>query len=157
MDNPYQAPQSNVDNGIVEVKSKKGWKIYFWFILLISIVSVSSVVIDNDLEFTFVEKIISFCVYPIVSMGIFGLAYSKRFFAPIFWKLWMLVSLVADAYSLPEIFKMDMEFAFDWELYIYYGVITALLLPITIIPYIGLYFYAFKSPEIWNKQSNNES
>lgn len=152
MDNPYQAPKSNIENGIVEPKSKTAWKVYFWIIILLyPLLTISLLMGPEAADTTAIDLIITFFIYPIVLLGIFGFAYDKRFFTARFWKIWIVVSIASDIYTESDIFEMELDITSDWELYVYIALFVLIVLPLIIFQYLALYNYTFKSPEIWSK------
>jgi hypothetical protein len=162
MDNPYQAPTANVDTGIVEPPSKKGWKIFSWFLLSMQLLSVFFVMLLNteeyESEMTNLDNISMLLVYPAIIIGVFAYAYNWKLLSPIYWKLLIVVGVMMDIYSA---YLQDFSIE-DLELlgvigYLFVGVIVFLLLVMAFLQYFALYQYAFKSPEIWIPQDNNES
>lgn len=98
MENPYQAPQSNVDNGIVEAKRKRGWKVLFWVLLVLQIFSMVFIFTEDEPDIY--ELVSTFAIYPLVLIGLFAYAYNKRILFPSFWRFLLVVSLVSDVYSI---------------------------------------------------------
>ena len=151
MVNPYQAPKSNIENGIEEEpRSKKGWKIYFWIILVLHPLTTAAMFFDTDDLYTNIDKLIALVIYPIIILAIYGFAYNRRIFSAVFWKIWIFVALISDAYSLSDIFRAEeLEFTTDGAFYLYIAVILVLVVPLMVFQYICLYNYGFKSLEIW--------
>ena len=84
MENPYQAPQSDVGKGIAEPKTKRGWRIFFWLMLGMQIISIVAMLFEPDVVVT--EWVLNLLVYPVVFIGLFAYAYDKRILSVGFWK-----------------------------------------------------------------------
>jgi len=151
MDNPYQAPKADLGDDIPQPKSKKGWKIFFWVMATLQMLLMVSSFIDPIEDKTTLENFIDFVIYPVTILGIFGFAYSKSLITSGFWKSWILIALITDAYSLFNVFGTDLLDQVGFELYSYVGTILAILVPVMVLQYFCLYNYAFNSPEIWKK------
>ena len=151
MDNPYQPPKADLGNDIIKPKSKKGWKIFFWVMMSLQLMLMVSTFIDPIEDKTSLDQFIDFVIYPITILGIFGFAYNKSLIALGFWKVWIVIALMTDMYSIFNIFGTDLGDQVGLELYLYIGTILAILVPVIVMQYFCLYNYAFKSPEIWNK------
>jgi len=154
MDNPYQPPKADLGNEIPKIKSKKGWKIFFWIMALMQLLVMLSRLVYPAEGATAIDYFIDFVISPITILGIFGFAYSQSLIASAFWKVWMVVSLVADAYSIFGAFDTEIVSTSGLEFYLYIGVTLALLVPLMALQYFCLYSYAFKSPEIWGDQAD---
>ena len=151
MDNPYQPPKADLGKDIIKPKSKKGWKIFFWVMMSLQLMLMVSTFIDPIEDKTSLDQFIDFVIYPITILGIFGFAYNKSLIALGFWKVWIVIALMTDMYSIFNIFGTDLGDQVGLELYLYIGTILAILVPVIVMQYFCLYNYAFKSPEIWNK------
>lgn len=164
MDNPYQAPTTNVDNGIVEPRTKKGWKILAWVAVAVQLLS--TVVMfafaaelfgpgmeEYGYEFSSWDYLASLIIYPMMAAGLFGFAYDKRLLNANVWKLILVVGFALDIYSYSEqgwSFGDDISIlAYAWYLTVFYWGVFVLLLVYSLFQYYALYQYGFKSPEIW--------
>ena len=150
--NPYQAPESDLGNEAPQPKSKKGWKVFFWFLVIFHVFIIATTFLVPSDDYEMVDYFIDLVVYPVIMVGIFGFAYDKQIITSVFWKVWIGVALICDTYSLAEVFDTETLDYEGMELYAFLAVLLAILLPILILQYICLYGYAYKSPEIWNKK-----
>lgn len=162
MDNPYQAPTANVDTGIVEPPSKKGWKIFAWFLLSMQLLAVFFVMLvsteEYESEMTVLDNVSMLLIYPAIIIGVFAFAYSWKLLSPIYWKLLIVIGVVMDIYSA-YLQGFAVEDLGLWGImgYLFVGGIVFLVLLMAFLQYFALYQYAFKSPEIWMSQDKNES
>lgn len=155
MDNPYQAPQSNVDNGIIESKNKTGWKIFFWVMVLLHIALLFSTWADAEAELEVYDFVVDFILYPFIFLGLFGYAYNKQFLSPNVWKATMVVGILSDVYSIWRLIDEEQElFIFDGEvvLYVTFSLVILLSFSLMFVQYLGLYRYGYNSPEIWDEK-----
>ena len=136
-----------------------GWKIYFG-ILTFLIVTGTGITIAEILGLLLPEEGDRFVEEPwalldwldipltcISLVGVFCFAYKKTIGKQIFWKRWFIFILVYDiSYNIYDYYPADFiteEMWLDllaWSLFIPY--------------YLALYFYGYKSDELWNSESN---
>jgi hypothetical protein len=146
MNNPYQPPESDVSNKNDIIKSKLGWKIFFWFILIIELLSVSAALFDH--EENIVELAAETLLYSAILFGLFGFSYNKKFFIRKFWGYLIPTGLFWDIYTLSTIGWTEIETT--EELYFSVGLLIVIGLPLLILQYTALFKYSFRSPEIWS-------
>lgn len=151
MDNPYQAPNSDLGKEAPKPKSKKGWKIYFWVMASLHLLAIVTTFVAPEDEYSSLDQLVNYVVYPIIILGVFGFAYGKSIFASGFWKIWILVTLATDARSFSYLFETDFIDAAGMGLYLSIALIVALATIMIALQYFCLYLYAFRSPEIWRE------
>ncbi|MCP4471361.1 MAG: hypothetical protein GY815_11865 [Gammaproteobacteria bacterium] len=142
MDDPYKTPKSDVE--VLHTASKTKWKVFFWIILILEIISIGIMAIDPDV--TAPEIIIELIVYPIIVIGIFGFAYGRRIF---FRKLWISMIPIGLAFDTYTFYTMDWDFESPEEMYSVVISILVIGIPLMFLQYFALYKYGSKSPEIW--------
>lgn len=122
-------------------RSRTGWKIYFWFVAtLLALKYISFFFLDESFYQYFTRPI------PIVPLaGLYGYAYQKRIIGAIFWKIWLFLILILEVvYHITAGRKILSQH--DIVLAI---MLRSVLFLIMVPEYIALYFYAFKSRELW--------
>jgi len=110
------------------------WRIYFWFILLISIIFIAHSTPEN--YFDWLSKTILIVSF----IGLFMFVYRKPFLSKTFWKFWFCLHMLRELYEM------------------YFHIILKSNAPVKaviigIIPafpaYLGLFLYSFHSKQIW--------
>lgn len=142
MNDPYRTPQSDVE--VSQPVSKTKWKVFFWIILLLEIISIVLMIVDPE-EST-LELVAELIIYPIIIVGIFGFAYGRRIFSS---QLWVSMIPIGLSYDVFSFFKLDWTLESTEEIYFTVGLMAVIILPLMFIQYLALYKYSFKSPEIW--------
>ena len=148
MTNPYEAPQAALENKVLLMRKKIGWKIFFWMFLPLVCLSFWSVI--SDAESSNIDKMGEVIVYTLMGLGLFGFAYNKKIFTMLFWRYFIPFAIVWDIYSL-VIQDWNMFSEIDMVGYIFIFVILAGLGLLLFFQYFGLYKYAYQSQEIWAK------
>lgn len=154
MNEPYSAPESDLIGNAPEPQ-KRRWKLFFWLILVLEILSLIDMFSDESAP---AYKLILECVvYSMVLLGLFGFAYHKRIFVALVWRL-----------VLPLVFFYDllMLITSDWQevtelkavegMYVVIGLLVIILLPLMLIQYYALFRYGFKSAFIWNSEKHTQ-
>ncbi|MBN1932656.1 MAG: hypothetical protein JW786_13720 [Desulfobacterales bacterium] len=128
--------------------SRNGWKIYFWFVAaLLALKYVSLFFIDESFYKYFTRPI------PIIPLaGLYGYAYRKTIIGAVFWKIWLFLILILEVvYHIivgrTILSQQDIVFAI---------ILRSILFVIMLPEYIALYFYAFKSQELWESETSKE-
>lgn len=145
MNTPYSTPTSelNGDNRY-ELRPKKLWKIFFWFIVVAEILSIKMMIGDND---PIVKIFADVFVYSFVIMGLFGYSYNRRIINRMIWKLTIPVALFYDVYTM---LVMDVDGAESaGELMFTSVFLVVTVTPLLFFQYLGLFKYAYRSDEIW--------
>ena len=143
--NPYQSPESNL--GTQEVlKYSLIWKIYFFFITLISILGVVSIYFDPNFGIFEIFSIIT--VVP-ATIGLFGYVFRKKILNPKFWNIFFFSYL---SWSILYIFvsKADQQAGMSNNEYIITIIIGT---TISIPAYLALFYYGRASCNIWRKNA----
>ena len=142
MDDPYRTPRSDVE--VLQTASKTKWKVFFWVILVLELVSIGFIFIDS--EGTVLEIVTELIIYPIIVIGIYGFAYDKRI---MFRKLWIFMIPVGLAFDIYSYYTLDWNFGSPEEMYFTAGLSLVIGIPFMFLQYLALYKYGSKSPEIW--------
>ena len=142
MNDPYKTPQSDV--AVTQSVSKTRWKILFWIILSLEIVSIVFIIINP--EESILEVVIELIIYPIIIVGVFGFSYGRKIF---FSKFWISIIPIGLSYDIYSLYKLDWVFGSTEEIYFMVSLMAVIVLPLMFFQYLALYKYSFKSPEIW--------
>lgn len=153
MNNPYQAPKADLGKEIIEPKSKRGWKIFFWVLLVLQVLSVLFMWSEASPQIH--ELVINLLVYPFILIGLFAYAYNKRFISQGFWKVLFFIGISSDLYSVWALIKEGEGFSSDAEMYFTLVLMAVLILPMMYFQYLGLYRYGYNAPEIWEEHSQH--
>ncbi len=147
MDNPYEPPTADIDDGTIATPSKLKWKIFFW--VLASLEGLSMIY-----NFVYPEEqglgsiIGELIVYSLILTGLFGFAYNKKILFQKFWRYLIPAGIGWDVYTI--FLTGYFEVTEEYELYILIGTLVILVLPILIFQYLALFFYSYKSENIWS-------
>jgi len=104
-----------------------------------------------------------FVVIVIFQFGIAGYLFDKPFLNEWFWKLYAVLMLWYPVWWIRKLFLWATSLNFQVSVFDVLGkflhnifglICYVLLIVIVFSAYIGLYNYAFKSPDIWNKTSS---
>jgi hypothetical protein len=142
MTDPYRTPQSDVE--VIRPISKAKWKVFFWIVLFLEIISIVFMIIDP--EESALEIVAELIIYPIIIIGIFGFAYGRRI---LFSRLWITMIPVGLSYDVYVLFTLDWAFGSTEEMYVTAGLTAVIFFPLMFFQYLALYKYSFKSPEVW--------
>lgn len=146
MENPYEVPRSALENNVLTMRKKAGWKIFFWLYFCFELLGITSMFFgEDDTVFDIVGEVV---VYSFVLLGLFAFAYNKKIAAPLLWKTVLFVLVGWDCYVLIEVF-IDDTYA-GVEVAVIVG-LSIFVLAILFLQYFALYQYAFQSKEIWSK------
>lgn len=145
MTNPYKPPISDVSDGNKDTRSKKKWKLFFWIILVLEVLSITSMFIDPAEQwFDILGEVL---IYSVILTGLFGFSYDKKIFTRKLWGYIIPVGIIYDIYIISTTRWEDM--GTTEELYFVIGFMIVVGLPIIIFQYLALYKYCFRSAEIW--------
>jgi len=148
---PYKTPDAYVDTGGPQSKLK--WKILFWVILTLEVISFFSMYFYPDDE-GILYHILELWIYTTILTGIFGYAYNRKILNPTFWRRFIPVGICWDIYTLYRAFiSQEQEIAPEY-LVIWIGALLAIFLPIVFLQYYAIYKYSFKSDDIWQKNTD---
>lgn len=129
-----------------EKRSKKLWKVYFWFMIVMYLLLVGFILFSDqkvfveDNEFTNIYDLISFCIGLFSLIGVYGFIYEKKYFNK---ELWMFICIISIIEIISEVIILIPNYMFLFLIAFY----------ILIIPfYYALYKYAFKMNYIWSSE-----
>jgi len=111
-----------------------GWKIYFWLILVIAVISYPVVIVTKFNLWILIDIVL----WIITFMGLYSYAYKKKILNEKFWRIWLFVIIPWDVASILIIF--DIESSITERLINWSFVIPA---------YIALFLLGFKSQSLW--------
>lgn len=128
-----------------EVKGKKLWKTYFWFLVILTLlilIAIFIVGIDMFIEDNIFSNIYDF-IFSIIStfslIGVYGFIYENKYFNK---ELWMFIFIILGIEGASEIINYFNNYQFLYLLITY----------IILIPYFyALYQYSFKMNHIWSE------
>ncbi len=145
MEEIYKTPESEL--GLNEKVTPHGfWRFYFWIHAVLLPVMVATPFILKKVS---VLDYVDLAAFLVETIMVFGYAYSKRIFSKLFWEVFFtfyIVWVVVYGFVLPfgfdiqqygEQTKLDFWFLIDPVFYI--------------LSIIVLYYYVFKSQQIWLK------
>lgn len=139
--NPYQTPESDVG---VESNFQRSiwWKIYFFFITILSAFGMVSFLIDPSAG---VAEYINLVLWLIATTGLFGFVFLKPIYKP---KFWLQVLIAYIVFNFAYYFITDVDFRMgmsDTEFYISVAVGWLLSLP----AFYGLYAFSKSTDPVW--------
>ena len=146
MNDPYKTPQASVE--VRETVSKTGWKVFFWILLVLEVLSLAFMVIDP--AETLLKTLLETIIYLSILTGIFGFAYHRKLLFRRFWIALIPIGLIYDAYTL---ILLDWGFESAEEMYFSLALIALLLIPLMFFQYLALYKYGFRSADIWGREA----
>jgi hypothetical protein len=148
MTNPYEVPQAVLENEVLPLRKKTGWKIFFWIFMPLACLSFWSVIVDA--ESSYIDKLGEVIVYSLIGLGLFGFAYNKKIFTMLFWRYFIPFAIGWDIYTLVSqdwaVFSEN-----EMAVYIVIGMTLIGLGTMLFFQYFGLYKYAYQSREVWSK------
>jgi hypothetical protein len=149
MSNPYETPQSNIEVNLSISKTK--WKVFFWVVFFLEVLSLVSLFVDP--EESILSIIFELIIYGSIIIGIFGFAYDKKIFFIQFWILLIPAAFIYDIYifTTGDWGLEDLAIESIFEMYLVFGGMLAIILPLMFFQYLALYKYCFKSPQIWDQ------
>ena len=147
--NPYQSPDSKIYLKQNKKQSKNIWKAFFVVSTLLYIISLFfliELIIDDPLV-TIIELIIDTAVL----LGIFGFAFDKKIAFKGVWIVLLISALGIESYDYIEngFLVSDAD-----GLFLYFFIFSLLILVISLLQYLAVYLYGFKSEDIWSKNSS---
>jgi hypothetical protein len=117
------------------------WKIYFWILL------VFTVVYHITLGFPRVWEVIDLVFNTIAIIGVFGFCWERPIFRRFFWKIFTLVFVVwlICSYMVPESQKLANINPPGW----YQAIDWVFSLTLLLLLYLALYLYSFRNSDLW--------
>ncbi|WP_444913071.1 hypothetical protein [Microbulbifer sp. PAAF003] len=99
MQNPYQAPESELDNRPAVYRPSVGWKIVFFILLPLELYSQYTVLTDGSTGIPFWWLVISLVVSSLFYVVLFGLAFAKRIGFEQLWIFFIPVIVLIDIFE----------------------------------------------------------
>ena len=93
-------------------------------------------------------NILELVIYSFILIGIYGFVYNKRILYRKLWAIFIPVGIIYDLYTVTTIELTTVDTMM--ELYIVFGIIIIIFLPMSFFQYMALYKYSFKSVNIWS-------
>ena len=151
-ENIYSSPESDVQiNEKIRPKRKLVWKIFFWFNIAVAMLLPLAFFMFEAIE---IIDIVDLIIYPFTLVALFGYAYTKKIFTK---KLWEILAII---YPLWFIFyEFTAPFALGMPSYgeaqqLDMWILLSFVFGIPTI--LCLYFYSFKSSEVWHKTNDQQ-
>lgn len=141
MDNPYQAPKSDIDNGELQTRSVF-WKIYFFIITILSFIGMVSFLLSSGAG---IIDYAEFVLLIIATAGLYGFVFTKKVLSPGFWVPFLVFYLIAGIAYEPLSSVNMREGMSDNVYYISVAIGYIFSLP----GYYALYKYGQKSEQPW--------
>ena len=141
--NPYKTPSSDVADDET-YKRSIWWKIYFFFITIISAFGMMSFLMNPEAG---VSEYISLILWLVATAGLFGFAFLRPIYKPIFWLQVLIAYLI---FSIAYYFITDLDLRMGMsnsEFYISAAVGWLLSIP----AYYGLFAYSKPTDPAWKK------
>lgn len=139
---PYQTPQSELGH-TSSFKRSIWWKIYFFFITIVSAVGMLSFFLNPNVG---IAEYIYLPVWVVATVGLFGFVFVKSFYRPQFW-LVFLIAYIAFAVIYYFITRIDQRAGMgDAEFYI----VTAVSWLLTLPTFFAIYFYSKPTNPAWD-------
>ncbi len=135
MNGNYEAPESTLENGTEKYKPSFGWKILFFVLLPLGILSGYETITINEQGYPLWWIIVSLVIYSIYYIGLFGLAFSKIIGTPKFWLWYLPVQIMTDIYETYVTVLMDNAPAQDTI------IVLIIVVPILMITWWSTYKY----------------
>lgn len=141
MENPYQIPKSDIDNGEIQSRSVF-WKIYFFIITILSFIGMASYLLSSGAGIVDYAELV---LLIIASTGLYGFAFSKKILTPGFWIPFLIFYLITGIfYETLSSVNMRQGMS-DSTYYLSVAIGYVLSLP----GYYALYKYGQKSEQPW--------
>lgn len=140
--NPYQTPRSEVASG-TQFKRSIGWKIYFFCITGLSVLSMLAMFFVPDAG---LAEIASLVLWLVATSGLFGFAFDKRIATP---RFWLYTLIVYSLFSVAYYFITDIDLRAGMSLTQFY-VSSAISWLLALPAYYALYAYSRPNDPVWN-------
>lgn len=135
------------------------WKIYFWSLLVLNIFLFAFVLGWFPWRSYVVRSTVIWMDIPVSAVsfvGIFGLAYRRRFGTRFFWRLWLPLLLVWDTgyrFGVFDLTPATLGEIVNPERVLLGALRTVSSLPLLLPAYIALYLYGFRRDQLWIAES----
>lgn len=141
MENPYQAPKSDIDNG-EKPKRSVFWKIYFFIITILSFIGMASFLLSSGAGMIDYAE---FALLIIATAGLYGFVFCKKVLTSGFWIPFLVFYLIAGILYEPLSSVNMREGMSDSVYYISVAIGYIFSLP----GYYALYRYGNKYEQPW--------
>ena len=91
--NPYQSPESDIEQPTTQFKRSIWWKIYFYFVTILSILGLTLMMFDPGVGLAAYLSVISFLL---TTTGLFGFVFLKPIASA---KIWLYILIATFAYT----------------------------------------------------------
>ncbi len=145
INNPYSAPEANLEPVIQAPRKMRWWKIFFWVFLLCQLWAAISAATDYE-ELTWQDPI-DLVIYGFVCAGIFGFAYQKKIFTPLVWRALIVITLLWETIFIgTEVYDLLIT---EEDAWIFLVIVLVVFSPLIFLQYLALYKFAFQSSHLW--------
>jgi hypothetical protein len=141
MDNPYQAPKSDIDKGEINNRSVF-WKIYFFIITILSFSGMTTFLLSSGAGIVDYAQLV---LLIIATAGLYGFVFCKQVLRPGFWVPFLIFYLIAGIIYEPLSSVNMRQGMTDSMYYISVGIGFIISLP----GYYALYRYGKKNEQPW--------
>ncbi len=147
--NPYEAPESNLEPVIQAPRNMLWWKIFFWVFLVIQLSAAISMLTGYE-TLTWQDPI-DIVIYGFVCAGIFGFVYQKKILVPFAWRILIAITLLWDSFYLgTEFYDLLVT---EEDARVIFAIILIVFSPLLFLQYLALYKYAFQSAYLWQENT----
>jgi hypothetical protein len=141
MENPYQAPESDIDKGEIQKRSVF-WKIYFFIITILSFSGMATFLLSSGAGIVDYAQLV---LLIIATAGLYGFVFCKRVLTPGFWIPFLIFYIFAGIIYEPLSSVNMRQGMSDSMYYISFGIGFVISLP----GYYALYRYGKKHEQPW--------
>jgi hypothetical protein len=144
--NPYKTPASNIETDQTNKRSI-WWKIYFFFITLLSLLSFAGIFFMEGVGIT---EYVSVVIWLVATIGLFGFVFLKKIITPGFWLIFFIGYLT---FSIAYYFitNIDLSAGISQTEFIISNLISWLL---SLPAIVALYTYSKPSCRPWSGTNN---
>jgi len=135
--------------------NKTEWKIYFFIFILGHIIAYDIV---GAFNLNSIKSVISFIVLILSAIGFFGIAWRKKIFTQYFWKIFFILGIFwkISIFGSAIIFSESNTFSWSEAGSLFFSLFTLSII-LAILSFAAIYYYTFKSPEIWKIEKKAET
>jgi hypothetical protein len=141
MENPYQPPKSDIDNGEIQKRSIF-WKVYFFIITILSFIGMLSFLLSSGSGIVDYAQLI---LLIIATAGLYGFAFDKKILSPSFWIPFLVFYFIAGIAYEP-LSSVNMRHGLSDSEY-YFSIAIGYILSFP--SYYALYRYGNKHERPW--------
>jgi len=148
--NPYESPRAELADPTSQPPRRIGWKVYLWvMVLLLATVPILGVQWIQPLD------LVDLGISIAGTAGLFGYAYRRHIGSRSFWRAWLPIEVVWDLAIVLFLAPIGMAQQYpnaEPSTFLEDAIGILVLTPL----YLALYFYAFRSPELWQRSLRGE-